>query len=147
MFTRKFLSAKNCVYWLAYSLNPKWLVLQIHGWVTNKMKRQTVRANSFYYFLKALHQTFSLIISKIQAYKSVSTWFYFHFFGKDGKFLIFILMFLCLHIENGSLETCTYVKFNPLQLVTSNCNQRRGSLCTYSMSIHTTLSFFSFIIF
>lgn len=69
-------------------------------------------------------------------------------FPSKWTFLICTLVFLCFHVENGSLETCMYVKFNPLQLITtSNCNQSRGSLCTYSMSIHTLgfLTFFPFV--
>ncbi|XP_042266749.1 polycystic kidney disease protein 1-like 2 [Thunnus maccoyii] len=39
-------------------------------------------------------------------------------------------------MDNGgvSSDDCTYVKLNPLQLITtSDCNQKRGSLCTHNL--------------
>lgn len=67
-------------------------------------------------------------------------------FPSDSEFLICDPMRLCLPSGNGSLETCKYLKFSPLQLnTTSNCNQRRGFLCTYSMSMQTAPCFLSFI--
>lgn len=36
--------------------------------------------------------------------------------------------------ENVSRDNCTYMKLNPLQLITtSDCNQRRGFLCTHNL--------------
>lgn len=106
---------------------------------------------SCFFFWKLCIKPFHWVASWYDHPADKERWFHLissSLFPSDWKFLICTLMFLCFHIENGSLETCMYIKFNPLQLVTtSNCNQRRGSLCTYSMSIHTTLCFLAFIPF
>ena len=62
-----------------------------------------------------------------------------------GSFSLNVLMSLiehspnvlsvCLCVENGNVskDSCTFMKLNPFQLiVTSDCNQTRGVLCTYS---------------
>ncbi|XP_061598114.1 polycystin-1-like protein 2 isoform X2 [Cololabis saira] len=39
-------------------------------------------------------------------------------------------------IDNGhiSRDSCRYIKLNPLQLLTSDCSEKRGFLCTYSLT-------------
>ncbi|XP_075325325.1 uncharacterized protein pkd1l3 [Odontesthes bonariensis] len=35
--------------------------------------------------------------------------------------------------QNVSRDFCTYIALNPLQLLTSNCSERRGFLCTHTL--------------
>lgn len=55
-------------------------------------------------------------------------------------------MCLCAENVDVSKDSCTYMKLNPLQLIsTSDCNQRRGFLCTHSMQQLPSHCFNSFL--